>query len=157
MPSWPWSKKKKSKGDDEGAFHAKSPTDRLADEGFKIVISSEVLEGRVGHQSETIEKGFKKPEGEFVDDIYRLYFASAAAWYRAMENDDAAERLDAFLERYNLERDLESVEALRVLREEGLFLINKSYVNIDVESRTPIIINKTQRYKRDSMTSDEDF
>lgn len=146
MPSWPWSKKKTQGDGTKEGFQAKSAVDRLADEGFRIIISTEVLEGRVGHQSDTIEKGFKKPEGEFVDDIYRLYFATSAAWFRSMENEDLAERVEAFLERYNLERDLKSTEALRQLRQEGLYLINKSYVNMDVEPLRPFVIQTQGGY-----------
>lgn len=147
---WPWIRKKK-----EQEFHAHSVIDRLEEEGFKPLIKADILEGRVAEVRETLKTQLEKGDlGAFVDNVYNLFFSASSAWLRSMENKFLARKVNAFLTRYNMERDIDSPVAMRILVREGLYLVNLSFANLDVEPLRPILINTVPaRYVREDVRS----
>lgn len=161
MP-WPWNRKKgkkESEADGDGVFQAKTVLGRLEEEGFKPLIKADVLESRIKEVRATLAKQLEEGDlGDFVDNIYNLFFTVGSAWFRSMENKFLARKVNAFLKRYNMERDIDSKVALRILVREGLYLVNLAFAGLDVTPLTPIIINAGPRRRgRENMTGEPDF
>lgn len=152
-------KKEKAPENDGESFQAKTVLGRLEEEGFKPLIKADVLENRVKELRDILAKQLKEGDlGAFVDNVYNLFFTVGSAWFRSMENKFLAKKVNAYLIRYNMERDIDSPVALRILVREGLYLINLAFAGLDVTPLTPIIIHSTpRRYRREDMTSESDF
>lgn len=152
-------KKKKESENDGETFQAKTVLGRLEEEGFKPIIKADVLDNRVKEVRDILAKNLREKDlGAFVDGVYNMFFSVASPWFRSMENKFLARKVNAFLTRYNMERDIDSPVALRILVREGLYLVNLAFAGLDVTPLTPIIINTgPKRYRRENMTSEQEF
>ena len=132
-------------------FKISSTLDRLEEEGFKPLIKSDILEGRLSEVHKALEKmlvedGEKqvKFKGELVDSVFRLIFVVSSAWLRSMDNPWLAHKINCYIQNYRELRN--SPEFLDVLFEESMAMLNLSFTNIDVEPLRPIIIQTMPQF-----------
>lgn len=142
--------RKRKKKDDE-TFRVESVMDRLEKEGFKPLIKSDILEGRIKELKEGLKNVLSKLNkaesqekmGEGVDEAVQLVYVISSPWLRSMENRWLAHKINCFIENY---RECRRIPAfLDMLVEEAKAIINMSFTNIDVEPLRPIIIQTGPR------------
>ncbi|RLI46922.1 hypothetical protein DRO69_02020 [Candidatus Bathyarchaeota archaeon] len=126
-------------------FEHKTVLDRLEEEGFKPLIKSDILEGRLLEIRNTLDKILKsdgndqlKFKGKLVDEAYKLFMVCSSAWARSMDNPWLAHRINCFIKLYKTVRN--SPAYLDDLFMCACILINVTFTNIDVEPLRPIII-----------------
>lgn len=157
--------RRKTKPKPDEKFRVSSVLDKLADEGFKPLIKSDVLDSRrmsidqeLADILTTVYNPTKKlkEKGEAIDKLMRLVFLVASPWLRGMDNRWLSYKVNCFIQNYREWRKIP--EFYDHLLEEAKAIINLSMTNIDVEPLTPIIIftGPTPR-KREVMTSENVF
>lgn len=133
-------------------FKTSSVLERLEKEGFKPIIKSDILEGRIkeirgnlnvilqilGGQYSVEEKGVA------VDEVHTLLMTVASPWLRSMDNPWLAHKVNLFLELYAEFRYIP--EWLGLLITCACAIINLAMCNIDIEPLTPIILQAAQPY-----------
>lgn len=139
-------KKRQETGEiDEDRFVARKAFDVLQEEGFRRLITTEILEKRLA-QIKTVlndvlkdlaSKSYKTRKGA-VDKAHTLVFHISSAWLRSMENEWLTDMMNAFIEQYS---DCINIPALLpMLVDEAKMVINKSFAGIDVQTIRPIMI-----------------
>lgn len=128
-------------------FRVKSVLDKLAKEGFKPLIKSDILDSRrisidgeladiltiVNNPTKTDKK-----KGEAIDQLIRLTFLVASPWLRSMDNRWLSHKMNCFIQNYREWRRIP--EFFDHLVEEAQAIINLSMCNIDIEPMTPIVL-----------------
>lgn len=131
---------------DEDEFIAERAFDTLEMEGFRRLITTEMLEKRLAEMaknfrqiSEKLRKATSDQDmGEAIDDAHYLLFTVGSAWLRSMENKWLARKIGDYCEQYADVRDIPAF--LDMLLVESKYLINLAFTNLDVQTIKPILI-----------------
>jgi len=147
MKAWVADLQRKVKSPPKETVTYPSAMERLEKEGFKQAIKSDVLATRLNELRQELWRALHvvhnpsfndEEKGLAVDRAFNLTVVTASAFLRSMDNPSLEERLLALDENYREWRPMPAF--FDQIIEECIAVINKSFCNIDVEPRTPIII-----------------
>jgi hypothetical protein len=127
-------------------FKTSSVLERLEREGFKPIIKSDILEGRIKEIRENLNVILQILGGQYtdeekgvaVDEVHTLLMTTASPWLRSMDNPWLAHKVNMFLELYGEFRYIP--EYLGMLITCACAIINMAMCNVDIEPMVPILI-----------------
>ena len=127
-------------------FKTSTVLERLEKEGFKPIIKSDILEGRIKEIRKNLNVILQILGGQFtieekgvaVDEVHTLLITTASPWLRSMDNPWLGHKVNMFLELYAEFRYIP--EYLGLLITCACAIINMAFCNIDIEPLTPILI-----------------
>lgn len=145
VKAWLIDKMRKRPRTDE-QFKTSSVLERLEREGFKPIIKSDILEGRIKEIRENLNVILQILGGQYtdeekgvaVDEVHTLLMTTASPWLRSMDNPWLAHKVNMFLELYGEFRYIP--EYLGMLITCACAIINMAMCNVDIEPMVPILI-----------------
>jgi len=144
--------KMRSKKKPPEKIHYPSAMEQLEKHGFKNAIKGDNLERRVTELRNTLAyatdvvyspETSDEEKGMAVDLVYEMTTIVAIPYMRAMDNAGLEEREIAFIQNFREWRRMPSF--FDHILETCSGIINKAFCNIDVEPRTPILIQTWQQ------------